>query len=74
MEHLQGNQAAAVYAIIRKYGRYREREIIRQPHRMDRSETWNDEHKVVIVSKMDQDPDGYIPGCAIDLVTHSIVG
>lgn len=60
--------------IIIRRGGYRERDLLTRPHEITRGETWNAEHKVVNVTETTPDPDGYRAGCAVDLVTRSIVG
>lgn len=65
--------AVIVRGIIRRYGGYRERDILTRPHTIERGETWNDEHKVIEILAATPDPDGYRPGCAVDIVTRSIV-
>lgn len=66
--------AATVRGIIRRQGGYRERDILNHPHTVERGETWNEAHKVVEILSTMPEPDGYRPGCAVDLVTRSIVG
>ena len=65
--------AATVRGIIRRQGGYRERDILNHPHTIERG-TWTTEHKVVEILSTTPDPDGYRPGCAVDIVTRSIVG
>ena len=65
---------ATVRGIIRRQGGYRERDILNHPHTVERGETWNEAHKVVEILATTPDPDGYRPGCAVDIVTRSIVG
>lgn len=65
--------AATVRGIIRRQGGYRERDIITHPHTIERG-TWTTEHKVVEILATTPDPDGYRPGCAVDIVTRAIVG
>ena len=67
-------EAATVAGIIRWHGGYRERDLLKRPHDMTRGETWNAEHMVVYVTETTPDPDGYRAGCAVDIVTRSIVG
>lgn len=66
--------AATVRGIIRRQGGYRERDILNHPHTVERGETWNEAHKVVEILATTPDPDGYRPGCAVDIVTRAIVG
>lgn len=67
-------EAATATRIARRHGGYRERDILNHPHTVERGETWNNDHKVVYIFATTPDPDGYRPGCAVDIVTHSIVG
>lgn len=67
-------ESATVVGIIRRQGGYRERSLLTRPHEMIHSETWNDDHKVINVLDVIPDPDGYRAGCAVDIVTRSIVG
>ena len=62
-----------VRIIIMSKGGYRERHLLTNPHTATRS-TWTTEHKVVEILATTPDPDGYRPGCAVDIVTRSIVG
>ena len=72
--NITATQAASVRAIIRLHGGYRERDILNHPHTVERGETWNEAHKVVEILATTPDSDGYRPGCAVDIVTRSIVG
>lgn len=63
-----------ISAIVRHEGGYREREIWKRPHTIEKSETWNKVHKVVNVLALEPEEDGYFPGFAVDLVTRSICG
>lgn len=65
---------STVKAIVRKYGGFREKNILSNPHLIEKSETWNDEHKVLNVLSKEPDIDGYRAGFQIDLVTMSICG
>lgn len=60
--------------VIMGRGGYRERELLKAPHTMTHGETWNEAHKVVEILATTPDPDGYRPGCAVDIVTRAIVG
>ena len=64
---------ATARGIIRRKGGYRERDILNHPHTIERG-TWTTEHKVVEILETTPDPDGYRAGCAVDIVTRSIVG
>ena len=63
-----------VKTIVLKYGGFREKNILSKPHLIEKSETWNDEHKVLNVLSEEPDIDGYRAGYQIDLVTMSICG
>lgn len=63
-----------VKQIVRTYGGYREKEIYNNGCFFDRSETWNNEHKVINVLSIFPDADGYRSGFAVDIVTNSICG
>ena len=65
---------STVKAIVRKYGGFREKNILSKPHLIENAETWNDEHKVLNVLSNKPDIDGYRAGFQIDLVTKSICG
>lgn len=65
---------ANVRYIVLKYGGYREKQIFKNPHTLERGETWNDLHKVIYVLPVQEDPDGYRAGFAVDIVTRSICG
>lgn len=59
--------------IVDTRGGNREKEIFKRCF-FDRSETWNNEHKVVNVLSIYPDVDGYRAGFAVDLVTGNICG
>ena len=63
-----------VKMIVKKYGGYREKEILRHSHTIERAETWNEFHKVLNVLDVVPDADGYFPGFQVDIVTMSICG
>lgn len=65
---------STVKAIVRKHGGFREKNILSNPHLIKKSETWNNEHKVLNVLSNNPDIDGYKNGFQIDLVTKSICG
>ena len=65
--------AATAAGIIRRKGGYRERDLLNHPHTIERG-TWTTEHKVVEILSTIPGPDGYRAGCAVDIVTRSIVG
>lgn len=63
-----------VNLIVRTSGGYREREIMENEYVIEKSETWNEKHRVLNVSSVEEGEDGYRDGFAIDLVTGWIVG
>ena len=65
---------STVKAIVYKHGGFREKEILFNPHIIERDETWNDQHKVLNVLEAESQVDGYRNGFAVDLVTMSICG
>lgn len=66
---------STVKAIVHKHGGFREKEILLHPHLIEKSETWNNEHKVLNVLEAEpQKPMFYRNGFAVDLVTMSICG
>lgn len=64
--------------IVRKVthtlGGFREKEILRNPHRMEKSETWNDDHKVVNIIANETDASGHADAYSVDVVTGRICG
>lgn len=60
--------------ITAKKGGYREKWILKNPHAIEKSETWNDEHKVIHIIELNIDPYGHSDSYSIDLVTESICG
>ena len=63
-----------VKTIVKKWGGFREKEIMKKPHTVTRGETWNNEHKVIYITEKESQADGYKNGFAVDIVTHSICG
>lgn len=58
--------------IVRKSGGYREKDIIKKPYIIKKSETWNSSHKVLnIIEKNTHD---HKNGFSVDLVTMRICG
>lgn len=68
------NYENTIKNIVRRCGGYREKEIYNNPHTVEKSGTWNNEHKVLYILEKQAQPDGYRAGFAVDLVTNSIVG
>ena len=63
-----------VKMIVKKYGGYREKEIMSHSHTIERAGTWNAEHKVLNVLDAVPDADGSFPGFQVDIVNMSICG
>lgn len=58
--------------IVRKSGGYREKDIMKNPYIIRKSETWNSSHKVLnIIEKNTLD---HKNGFSVDLVTMKICG
>lgn len=68
------NFETQVKAIVSRSGGFREREVMKSAHTIEKSDTWNDEHKVLEVLEVIPQADGYRIGFAVDLVTKSICG
>lgn len=66
--------AAIIRAIVSRCGGHREKSVLRNPHTLEQGETWNDSHKVIYILPVQEDPDGYRAGFAVDIVTRSICG
>lgn len=61
--------------IVCKHGGFREKFILENPYVIEKSGTWNDEHKVLNILKLNPDMDDFrYYGFQIDLVTKSICG
>lgn len=59
--------------IVKKCGGYREKDIIKNPYIIKKSETWNNDHKVInIIEKNSRD--NHCNGFSVDLVTMKICG
>lgn len=65
---------SAIKKIVKKHGGTRENDILNDKFILESTETWNDEHKVINVVRIQPDDDGHRPGFAVDLVTGSICG
>lgn len=63
-----------VTKIVNRFGGFREREILRNPHTFEKSRTWNNERQVLNVCELSPGPDGYRAGFQVDLITMSICG
>lgn len=59
--------------IVKKRGGYREKDIIKKPYIIKKSETWNNDNKVLdIIEKNTRD--NYNNSFSVDLVTMKICG
>ena len=63
---------ATVRAIVKRYGGFREIDIMCRPHTIKQGGTWNKEHKVFEVLTKTPDADGYFSRFQVDIVTWSI--
>lgn len=63
-----------VVKIVDRFGGYREREILSNPHTIEKSGTWNNEHKVLNVCGLIPDEDGRKDSFQIDIIAMSICG
>lgn len=63
-----------VAIIVNRFGGFRERTILKNPHTIEKTGTWNNEHKVLNVLELNPGVDGYRAGFQVDLVTKSICG
>lgn len=58
--------------IVKKCGGFREKDIIKKPYIIIKTETWNNEHKVInIIEKNTLD---HKNGFSVDIVTRKICG
>ena len=57
-----------------KVGAWREHDILMHPHHHEKSETWNDEHKVVHIIADRECIDGHHDSVSVDIVTERICG
>lgn len=59
--------------IVKKYGGYREKEIMKNPYIIRKTKTWNNDHKVLnIIEKVTRD--NHNNGFSVDLATMKICG
>ena len=58
--------------IVKKYGGYREKDIIKNPYIIIKTETWNSSHKVLNI--IENNTLDYKNGFSVDLVTMRICG
>lgn len=75
---MEKNKEIAMYDniiknIVKKCGGYREKDIIKNPYIIRKTETWNNDHKVLnIIEKNTRD--NHNNGFSVDLVTMEICG
>ena len=60
--------------VIARQAGYREKEILRNGVLVTKSETWNDEHKVVNILSLQADGYGHRDGFQVDIMTRRICG
>lgn len=60
--------------VIMRQAGYREKDIVWNGVLVTKSETWNDEHKVVNILSLQTDEDGHRDGFQVDIVTRRICG
>ncbi|MBR0320301.1 MAG: hypothetical protein IIX10_04525 [Clostridia bacterium] len=70
----QNRLFSTVRQIVEKNGGYREKDIFSRLHHIERTETWNDEHKVVTITGSGAYSDGHLDSFSVDLVTMNICG
>jgi hypothetical protein len=59
--------------IVKKHGGYREKDIMKNPYIIRKTETWNNDHKVInIIEKFTRDY--HNNGFSVDLATMKICG
>ena len=62
-----------IKSIVKKCGGFREKDIMKNPYIIKKTETWNNDHKVLnIIEKSTHD--NHNNGFSIDLVTMKICG
>lgn len=75
---MEKNKKIAMYDniiknIVKKSGGYREKDVMKNPYIIRKTETWNDDHKVLnIIEKSSSDNRNN--GFSVDLVTNKICG
>lgn len=74
MKQIKAEYESIVRAIVRAQGGFREKDILSRPYTIERTETWNDEHKVLNVISIILEADGRSDSFAVDIVTRKICG
>lgn len=59
--------------IVKRYGGFREKDIIKNPYVIMKAETWNNEHKVLNIIEKNL-RDDHNNGFSVDIVTMRICG
>lgn len=72
--HIHYNIEQQIKNIVNRSGGNREKEIYNSGCFFHRTETWNNEHKVIDVLSVTPESDGYFSGFAVDIVTGNICG
>lgn len=60
--------------IVKKCGGYREKDVMKNPYIIRKTETWNNKHKVLNIIEKVASQDGHNNGFSVDLVTMEICG
>lgn len=58
--------------IVKNYGGFREKDILKNPYIIRKTETWNNEHKVINI--IENNTHDHKNGFSVDLVTMRICG
>lgn len=59
--------------IVKKCGGFREKDIMKNPYIIKKTETWNNDHKVINIIEKNSRDDHY-NGFSVDLVSMKICG
>lgn len=60
--------------IVKRSGGFREKDIMKNPYIIRKTETWNNAHKVLSITEKAASYDGHKKGFNVDLVTMRICG
>lgn len=63
-----------IKSIVKKSGGFREKDIMKNPYIIRKTETWNNGHKVLNIIEKVASQDGHKNGFSVDLVTMKICG
>lgn len=61
-----------IKSIVKKSGGFREKDIMKNPYIIRKTETWNDCHKALNIIEKVASQDGYKKGFSVNLVTKKI--